>query len=78
MAKSIQVNPKKRGRPKTTGRGMLVGVRLHPPDLARLDEWAKLQEDQPSRPKALWRLAERALGAESVERAKPRRPAKPK
>jgi hypothetical protein len=61
MAKSIRVNPKKRGRPKTTGRGTLVGVRLHPPELARLDEWAKLQDDQPSRQKALWRLAERAL-----------------
>src|SRR5215831_16175 len=63
MAKSIRVIPKKRGRPKTTGRGTLVGVRLHPPELTRLDDWAKLQEDQPSRPKALWQLAELALAA---------------
>jgi len=42
-----------------------VGVRLHAPELARLDEWAKRQEDQPSRQKALWRLAERGLAAEA-------------
>jgi hypothetical protein len=63
MAKSIRVNPKRRGRPKTTGRGTLVGVRLHPPELTRLDDWAKQQEDKPSRPKALWHLAELALAA---------------
>jgi hypothetical protein len=54
---------------------MLIGVRLHPPELARLDGWAETQVDKPSRPKALWRLAERGLAAESAA-AKPRRPAK--
>jgi hypothetical protein len=64
MAQSIRVVPKKkRGRPKTTGRGTLVGVRLHRSELTRLDEWATHQQDHPSRPKALWRLAELSLAA---------------
>jgi hypothetical protein len=63
MRKSIKDIPKKRGRgrPKTTGRGEGVLVRLHPPELARLDAWAAAQDDTPSRPEALRRLAGMAL-----------------
>jgi hypothetical protein len=64
MAKSIRVIPKKRGRPKTTGRGTLIGVRLHPPELVRLDAWIATQDDpKTSRPEALRRLAEVGLAA---------------
>jgi hypothetical protein len=38
MAKSISDSPKKRGRPKTTGRGKAVMVRLHAEQLALLDQ----------------------------------------
>jgi hypothetical protein len=42
MAKAIRGTTKKkgRGRPKTTGRGVSVHMRLHPNDLGPLDEWA--------------------------------------
>src|SRR3954453_6262508 len=62
MRKSIQVIPKKRGRPKTTGKGHLIGVRLHEPELKRLDFWITQQRDPPSsRPEALRRMMEQAL-----------------
>jgi hypothetical protein len=61
MAKSIRVNPKKRGRPKTTGRGQLIGIRLHKPLLSALDGWIVGQESAPSRPEAIRRLLEQAL-----------------
>ena len=39
----------------------MVGVRLQPDQLARLDAWAAAQPDLPSRPEALRRLAALAL-----------------
>jgi hypothetical protein len=63
MSKSIRVVPKKRGRPKTTGRGTLVGIRLHAPALAAIDEWASRQDEKPSRPEAIRRMIEQVLGA---------------
>jgi len=72
MAKSIRVNPKKRGRPKTTGRGQLIGIRLHKPLLAALDAWIADQESAPSRPEAVRRLIEHALATVA-----PPRPVKP-
>jgi hypothetical protein len=36
-------------------------LRLHDPQLTRLDEWIRHQEDEPSRPEAIRRLIERAL-----------------
>jgi hypothetical protein len=56
MTKSIRVIPKKRGRPKTTGKGTLIGVRLQPSGLTSLDTWIGDQEDSPSRPEAIRRL----------------------
>jgi hypothetical protein len=53
---------KKRGRPRTTGRGMLVGVRLRSEDLAAIDEWAAKQDDQPARAETIRRLIRKALG----------------
>ena len=58
MATSIRVIPKKRGRPVTTGKGTLIGVRLQSRELAELDHWAARQGDEPSRPEAVRRLIE--------------------
>jgi hypothetical protein len=51
---SISDNKKSRGRPVTTGTGIMVGVRLQPDQLAQLDLWRAAQpEPQPSRPEAI-------------------------
>ena len=52
---------KKPGPPRTTGKGKLIGVRVLPSLLARIDEWASKQDGEPSRPDAMRRLIERAL-----------------
>jgi hypothetical protein len=65
MARSIRVITKKRrGRPVTTGKGTLIGVRLLDEPLAELDAWIARQE-QPdlSRPEAIRRLVELGLKA---------------
>jgi hypothetical protein len=63
MPKSIGVITKKRtrGRPKTTGTGTLIGVRLLPPVLTSVDQWAAQQADNPSRPEAIRRMIEQVL-----------------
>jgi hypothetical protein len=65
MGKSINVITKKRrGRPVTTGKGMLIGVRLLDDPLAALDGWiAKQREPDLSRPEAIRRLVELGLKA---------------
>ena len=62
MAKAIMAVTKKRGRPKTTGKGTLVGIRLHAPELALLDAWAA--EHGCTRATALRRLAVAGLDGE--------------
>jgi hypothetical protein len=71
MAKSIRGTQKKRGRPKTTGRGTQIGMRWQGPLLGAIDAWRIQQEDKPPRSEAIRRLVERGLAAEAV--AKPRR-----
>jgi hypothetical protein len=63
MAKSIGViTKKKRGRPVTTGKGTLIGVRLLDDPLSTLDAWiAQQKEPGLSRPEAIRRLVERSL-----------------
>jgi hypothetical protein len=54
MTKSISVITKSRGRPKTTGMGTLVGVRVLPNLLSALDSWIAAQpEPKPTRPEAI-------------------------
>jgi hypothetical protein len=53
----------KRG-PPPTGRGTPIVVRMQPPDLSALDEWAATQTDKPSRPEAVRRLLAQALKEE--------------
>jgi hypothetical protein len=69
MAKSIRVNTKKRGRPKTTGKGELIGVRILPPLLKELDAWIREQEPRPSRPEAIRKFLERGLARSSDRRS---------
>jgi len=67
MARSIRViTKKKRGRPVTTGKGTLIGVRLLDEQLAALDAWIADQEldlgiPDMSRPEAIRRLIEIGL-----------------
>jgi hypothetical protein len=66
MNKSIGASKKKRGRgrPKTTGAGIQVVVRLHNPILTGIDRWRGIQEDAPTRAEAIRRLVEQALREE--------------
>lgn len=68
MARSIRVIKKSRGRPKTTGTGTLIGLRLQREVLARLDAWIKDENDRPTRPEAIRRLVEQALDAQPKSR----------
>ena len=54
MKKAIRGIKKGRGRPKTTGAGTPVMVRIQPPMLDALDEWISKQEGRkPTRPEAV-------------------------
>ena len=64
MATSIRDIKKSRGRPKTTGTGEAIMLRMHPPLLTDLDRWVSKQDGKPSRPDAIRRLIERALAAD--------------
>lgn len=62
MGKSIKVTTKKRrGRPPTTGRGVQVGERWHPGELAAIDAWIDAQGEEMTRGQAIRRLVEIAL-----------------
>ncbi len=65
MAKSIGViTKKKRGRPVTTGKGTLIGVRLLDDPLSTLDSWITRQKEPDlTRPEAIRRLVELGLKA---------------
>ena len=51
---------KKRG-PLPTGKGVLVGVRLHPEDLKSLDRWIRRYGKDQTRPEAIRRLVSTGL-----------------
>jgi hypothetical protein len=59
---------KKKPGPAPTGIGTPVLVRLHPPALTAVDEWAAQQEDHPTRPEAIRRMIEQVLGASKKKR----------
>lgn len=61
MAAQDTVITKKRRGPAPTGKGTLIGVRLQPDQLAKVDEWRERQDDTPTRPEAIRRLVEKAL-----------------
>jgi len=62
MAKSIRAITKRpRGRPVTTGKGTLVGVRLTAVQLSRLDRWIAGQSARMTRPEAMRVMMETTL-----------------
>ena len=63
MPRQKRSTPKKRGRPVTTGKGTLVGIRCHKEFLGLVDAWRAGQEGELSRPAAIHRLAELWLDA---------------
>jgi hypothetical protein len=58
----VKRKAKRRGPPRTTGPGTLVGLRCHVPFLKAVDDWRARQDDKPTRPAAIMRLAEAGLG----------------
>jgi len=53
---------KKRSGPKPTGKGTLIGVRLHPPLLDAIDQIIEAEsEPKPSRPDVIRRILEAEL-----------------
>jgi hypothetical protein len=74
MAKSTRVNTeiaKKIRKPRPPVTGTLVGVRLQPPDLGRLDAWIA-QQGEPGlgRPEAIRRVLDKALPPIEVVKAR--------
>lgn len=61
MGKQTVITQKRRG-PKPTGKGLLLGVRLHPPFLKALDAWIAKNNPDLTRPEAVRRLVSQALG----------------
>jgi hypothetical protein len=75
MTKSISDNTKRtRGRPVTTGKGTLVGVRLTAFQLAELDAWISKQSASMTRPEAIRAMMETILHILSTDTGE--RPAK--
>jgi hypothetical protein len=59
------VSTRKRRGPKPTGKGVLVGVRLQPDQLAALDAWIAAQTIPTSRANAIRLLLGRVLKQDS-------------
>ena len=59
--KSVTTQRRKRRKAPPTGKGELLGVRIHPPQFVALDSWIAQQSDKPSRPEAVRRLLDFAL-----------------
>ena len=59
--RSVIPQKKKRAAPRKD-KGTLIALPLQPGLLARVDRWAASQQDHPSRPEAIRRLVELALG----------------
>jgi len=77
-AKKVRAKGKKRGPLRKTSKGKLIGVRVMPSLLARIDEWASKQDGEVSRPDAMRRLIERGLspGARKSQGPSARAPSK--
>lgn len=69
MMVSTRDNMKTRkSRPNTTGE--LIGVRVQPEMLGKLDDWRRRQEDLPGRPEAIRRILELGLLAKGPSEKK--------
>ena len=67
MAKSIKVEPKRRGRP-ATGKDPLMGFRASPVMRASVVRWAENQPDKPTLSEAIRRLVELGLTVKAKRR----------
>lgn len=68
MVKSIRVITKKRrGRPVTTGKGTLIGVRLQPSQIAALDGWIAKQSASMTRPEAMRAILAKEMPKRSID-----------
>ena len=70
MARRSVTKRKKKREAPPAGAGTLIGLRLEPQALARVDRWAASQKDAPSRAQAVRRLLE--LGLAIAQRARVR------
>jgi hypothetical protein len=61
MSTSKEIVKRKPGRPRTTGKGHPIMVRLLPALLKPLDAWIAGQGDSPSRPEAIRRILAKHL-----------------
>jgi hypothetical protein len=69
MGKSIRDIAKRPGRPKTTGPGTGVMVKMHDPQLDAIDAWiSKQKEPDLTRPEAIRRLVELGLTVKTKAR----------
>src|SRR6185437_11581607 len=75
MAESKRASERGRGRPKTTGKGELIGVRILPPLLKKLDAWINGQVPRPSRPEAIRGFIKRGLAGPWRDRSAGKRKA---
>jgi hypothetical protein len=60
MARQTLITQKRRG-PKPTGVGVLIGVRLHPEQIAAIDQWIAEQFTAYTRPEAIRALVDLGL-----------------
>jgi len=63
MLMSIDVTPKRRGRPAGRTFSDTVQLRIEPQMAQAIDEWRRQEPDLPSRSEAIRRLVEEALKA---------------
>jgi hypothetical protein len=76
MARRSATGRKKKRAAPPSDKGTLIGLRLEPATLARVDRWAAAQQDHPSRPEAIRRLVELALGIAQRAGARTKKAAK--
>jgi len=66
MSKSIRGTiKKKRGRPRTTGPGLQIGMRWQSGEIEMIDDWIAKQKECRTRPEAIRRLVELGLKAKA-------------
>ncbi len=69
MVRPIRGN-KKRGRPRTTGPGVQIGMRWQTPELNAIDAWRRAQPDKPSRTVAIRRLVNEVLFSRKASKSR--------
>src|ERR1700687_5797980 len=67
MAKTSVVTKKRRG-PPPTGKGMQIGERWHPPEIAAIDRWIASQGEEITRGQAIRQLVELGLKVKTPAR----------